>query len=200
MSTPAAARAASSHTGVMAKGSDTVFDRALKQAGAIRAQTIEEFFDFAKAFECFTPLKLQGNRIVIAAYPGGEGVIMTDACQLNGLSMADVSPETYDELKAVAPPWTINPNYSTSPPRWNTNGCKSAFMYPKSHQDTKPMEPILTLDPRCVYTDAHLLSLLNISDDCLRKARRSGELQFNKVGKVYVYKSEWIEAWLFRGT
>jgi len=108
--TPAAARAASSHTGVMAKGSDNVFDGALKQAGAIRAQTIEEFFDFAKAFECFTPLELKGNRIAIAAYPGGEGVIITDVCQVHGLSLADVSPETYDKLKTVAPPWAINPN------------------------------------------------------------------------------------------
>lgn len=108
--TPAAAKAASSHTGVIAKGSDAIFDSALRQAGAIRAQTIEEFFDFAKAFECFTPLKLNGNRIVIAAYPGGEGVITTDACQLHGLSLADVSPETYDKVQTIAPPWTVNPN------------------------------------------------------------------------------------------
>jgi len=108
--TPAAAKAASSHTGVIARGSDAVFDSALRQAGAIRAQTIEEFFDFAKAFECFTPLKLNGNRIVIAAYPGGEGVITTDECQLHGLSLADVSPETYDKVQTIAPPWTINPN------------------------------------------------------------------------------------------
>ena len=107
---PAAAKAASSHTGVMAKGSDSVFDGALRQAGAIRAHSIEEFFDFVKAFEFFTPLELKGNRIVVASYPGGENVIITDACQVNGFSLADVSPETYDKLKTVAPPWTISPN------------------------------------------------------------------------------------------
>lgn len=108
--TPAAAKVASSHTGVIAKGSDAVFDAALRQAGAIRAQTIEEFFDFAKAFEFFTPLKLNGNRIVIATFPGGEAVITTDVCQVHGLSPADVSKETYDKIQKIAPPWTIGPN------------------------------------------------------------------------------------------
>jgi acetyltransferase len=108
--TPAAAKAASSHTGVMAKVNDAIFNAALRQAGAVHAQTLEEFFDFTKAFECFTPLELKRNQIVIATFPGGEGVITTDVCQVHGLSMADVSPETYDKVQTVAPPWAVNPN------------------------------------------------------------------------------------------
>lgn len=108
--TAAAAKAASSHTGVIAKGNDAVLDAALRQAGAIRAQSIEEFFDYAKAFEFFTPLQLNGNRIVIATFPGGEAVITTDVCQAHGLSLADVSLETYDRIQKVAPPWTIGAN------------------------------------------------------------------------------------------
>lgn len=108
--TPAGSKAALSHTGAVVKGSDTIFDVALRQAGAIRAQTLEDFFDFAKVFEFLMPLKLTRNRIVIATFPGGEGVITTDLCQDNGLSMANVSPETSRKLQKVAPPWAIPPN------------------------------------------------------------------------------------------
>lgn len=108
--TPAGSRAALSHTGAIVEGSDAVFDVALRQAGAIRAHTLEDFFDFAKAFEFLMPLKLTGNRIILASFPGGEGVITTDLCQEKGLSMANVSPETSRKLQKVAPPWTILPN------------------------------------------------------------------------------------------
>lgn len=108
--TPAGSKAALSHTGAVVKGSDTIFDVALRQAGAIRARTLEDFFDFAKAFEFLMPLKLTGNRIAIATFPGGEGVITTDLCQDEGLSMANVSAEAFRKLQEVAPPWAISPN------------------------------------------------------------------------------------------
>jgi hypothetical protein len=44
------AKAASSHTGSIAKENDALFDNMLKQAGVIRARNLEESFDFAKAF------------------------------------------------------------------------------------------------------------------------------------------------------
>jgi len=108
--TPAGSKAASSHTGAIVKGSDAVFSTALRQAGAIQAYSIEEFFDFAKAFEFFWPLKLTGNRIAIATFSGGEGVITTDLCQERGLSMASVSPQTHQKFQKVSPPWDIAPN------------------------------------------------------------------------------------------
>ena len=108
--TEAGAAATSSHTGAIVKGSPMVFDSALAQAGVIRAYTLEEFFDFAKAFEFLTPLKLTGNRIAIACLSGGEGAIVTDMCQERGFSLAKVSPETYVKLQEVGPPWKIPPN------------------------------------------------------------------------------------------
>jgi acyl-CoA synthetase (NDP forming) len=106
--TPAGAEAASSHTGAMMGASDAVFDVMLRQSGAIRAQGLEEFFDFAKAFDFFPPLR--GNRIAVAALSGGEGVIATDWCCREGLSIAKMSPETVDKLQAVSPPWGIPSN------------------------------------------------------------------------------------------
>ncbi len=106
--TEAGARAASSHTGAISKTSDIAFDTAIKQAGAIRASGLEEFFDLAKAFEYLPPLK--GNRIAIYAFSGGEGVITVDTAQANGLVLADLNAETRKKLRAVFPPWELSVN------------------------------------------------------------------------------------------
>lgn len=108
--TDAGARAAASHTGVIVQGSDRVFDAALKQAGAIRAQTIEEFFDLTRALERFGTLLLPGNRVAIATLPGGEAVIVTDLCQYEGLTMAGLQEQTINKIRPVFPPWEISVN------------------------------------------------------------------------------------------
>lgn len=108
--TDAGARAAASHTGVIVQGSDRVFDAALKQAGAIRAQTIEEFFDLARALERFGALLLPGNRVAIATLPGGEAVIVADLCQYEGLTMAGLQEQTINKIRPVFPPWEIPVN------------------------------------------------------------------------------------------
>jgi len=108
--TEAGAQAAASHTGVIVQGSDLVFDAALKQSGALRAQNIEEFFDLTRALECFGSLLLPGNRIAMATLPGGEAVIVTDLCQFAGLSLAKIANETLNQLRPIFPPWEISGN------------------------------------------------------------------------------------------
>ena len=103
--TEAGAKAASSHTGAIMKSSDAVIDTALKQAGAIRVGGMDEFFDLAKIFEYLPPLK--GNRIALACFSGGEGVITTDFSQLHGLTLAKPGDEAYKKLHAIFPPWEI---------------------------------------------------------------------------------------------
>ena len=103
--TAAGVKAASSHTGAMIKSSDIIFDAVLKQSGAIRAQGLDEFFDLAKIFECFLPLKK--NRVVVATFPGGEGVIAADFCQLNGLILSQLTSRTQSKLRPIFPPWNI---------------------------------------------------------------------------------------------
>ena len=108
--TEAGARAAASHTGALVQGNDLVFDGILKQFGAIRAYTIDEFFDLCRALERFGSLALKGNRVVVATLPGGEAVVMTDLVQQEGLAMAQVTAGTLERLRPVFPPWEMPAN------------------------------------------------------------------------------------------
>ncbi len=103
--THAGSLAAASHTGAIASENDVIFDSIIRQTAAIRANNMEEFFDLAKAFEF---LKLpKGNRLAIITLSGGEGVMATDACEMNGLKMARLDDNTYRRLKGIFPPWEI---------------------------------------------------------------------------------------------
>jgi len=103
--TEAGAKAAMSHTGSLVQGSDIVFDSALKQAGAIKADTLDDFLYLAKAFS-YLPIP-KGNRIAIATFPGGEAVLATDTVYQNGLVMAKPGQSSYDRLRKTFPAWEI---------------------------------------------------------------------------------------------
>jgi acetyltransferase len=107
--TEAGAKAAMSHTGSLVQGSDIVFDSALKQTGAIKADTLDDFLYLAKAFS-YLPIP-RGNRIAIATFPGGEAVLATDMVYQNGLVMAKPGQSSYDRLRKTFPAWeiTLNP-------------------------------------------------------------------------------------------
>jgi acetyl coenzyme A synthetase (ADP forming)-like protein len=95
------AAAARSHTGALA-GSDAVYDAIFAQAGILRAETVEELFDFAVGFSR-QPLP-KGNRFAIVTNAGGPGIMATDAAIRYGLELAKLRPETLESLKAKLPP------------------------------------------------------------------------------------------------
>ncbi len=97
----AGARAASSHTGSLA-GSDTAYDVAFKQCGVMRASNMASLFDVAAVFDdMHLPA---GNRVAIVTNAGGPGILTTDACEVSGLEIAQLSTETIEYLKAHLPP------------------------------------------------------------------------------------------------
>lgn len=98
--TRAGALAASSHTGALA-GADVAIDALLAQCGVLRADSIEELFDMAMAFECL-PLPA-GNRVAIVTNAGGPGIIIADACESLGLDVVELAPETQARLRDVLP-------------------------------------------------------------------------------------------------
>lgn len=96
----AGGRAVSSHTGSLA-GSDTAYEAAFKQAGIIRARTVQQLFDLASAFS-HQPLPA-GDGVAILTNAGGPGVLATDAADLADLALASLEAETIDRLRAVLP-------------------------------------------------------------------------------------------------
>ena len=79
------ARAVSSHTGALA-GSDRAFDAAVRQAGALRVDTVEGLFDVARGLAS-QPLP-RGRRLVVVTNGGGLGIVATDAARAAGLTVA----------------------------------------------------------------------------------------------------------------
>jgi acetyl coenzyme A synthetase (ADP forming)-like protein len=98
--TAAGARAAASHTGALAQ-TDLTTDALLRQAGVLRAQTVEELFDLATAFSN-QPLP-NGRRVAIVTNAGGPGIILADACESQGLEVAPLARETEEKLRASLP-------------------------------------------------------------------------------------------------
>ncbi|MBX7207570.1 MAG: acetate--CoA ligase family protein [Verrucomicrobiaceae bacterium] len=99
--TAAAARAAASHTGALT-GSDAVLDAALRQAGVLRVDTIEELFDVAEVLSK-QPLP-RGPRLAIVTNAGGPGALAVDALVGRGGAVAELDGATLAKLDALLPP------------------------------------------------------------------------------------------------
>ena len=95
-----------SHTGAL-MGSDEVYDAALRQAGAIRVDTMAELFDYAAAF-AKQPIPSKGD-LVIVSNAGGPAIVSTDACEKFGIKMADIS-DIRPKIDTVIPPWGSSRN------------------------------------------------------------------------------------------
>jgi acetyltransferase len=91
----AGAKAVLSHTGSLA-GDEKIYDSAFKQSHVLRAQTIEEMLDFAKAL-AFQP-RTRGCKVAIITNGGGAGIMAADACSSAGLEVIDLPQVVHDPL------------------------------------------------------------------------------------------------------
>ncbi|HLF98390.1 MAG TPA: GNAT family N-acetyltransferase [Methylococcaceae bacterium] len=91
-------RAAMSHTGALV-GADDVFDAALKRAGAVRADTIEQLFAAAQLLSARP--RISGNRLAIVTNAGGPGVMATDCAVERGIRLAQLEEATLVKLDGV---------------------------------------------------------------------------------------------------
>jgi len=95
-----AAKAAASHTGALA-GGDDVYTAALRRAGILRVDGVEELFDAVETLAHMR--KLPGERLAIITNGGGPGVMAVDKLIHYGGTLADLAPETLAALDAVLP-------------------------------------------------------------------------------------------------
>lgn len=98
---PEGARAAASHTGALA-GSDAVFDAAVRRAGMLRVDSLEDLFDAAETLARARPLR--GDRLAIVTNGGGAGVLAADALALAGGTLASLGEATLQRLDDGLPP------------------------------------------------------------------------------------------------
>jgi len=89
-------RAAASHTGALLAASDATVDALFRQAGVIRTDTLEEMFDVATILANQPPPR--GKRVAIVTNGGGLGILCADACEANGLQVAQLSEVTTASL------------------------------------------------------------------------------------------------------
>ncbi|QLG47497.1 acetate--CoA ligase family protein [Natrinema halophilum] len=98
--TDAGAQAASSHTGAIA-GSERAYEAGLDQAGVLRAHSVQELFDSARALSGLPEPETDGVAVVTNA--GGPGVLTTDAVGDSTLEMANFTDQTIAALAAAMP-------------------------------------------------------------------------------------------------
>ncbi|MFD1564821.1 acetate--CoA ligase family protein [Haloarchaeobius amylolyticus] len=98
--TDAGAKAASSHTGAIA-GSERAYEAGLEQAGVLRARSVQELFDYARALSGLPEPDTDGVAVVTNA--GGPGVLTTDAVGDSCLEIADFTDETIAALTEAMP-------------------------------------------------------------------------------------------------
>ncbi|MBS7458673.1 bifunctional acetate--CoA ligase family protein/GNAT family N-acetyltransferase [Coralloluteibacterium stylophorae] len=97
----AGARAAASHTGALA-GRDAVYDAAIRRAGLLRVNDLEELFAAANTLSHLRPI--DGQRLAILTNGGGVGILAIDRLLDLGGVAADLSDAATAALDAALPP------------------------------------------------------------------------------------------------
>jgi len=96
------ARAASSHTGALA-GNDKIYEDVFKQSGVIRARSLRDLLEFARAIPVLPTPK--GENVVIITGAGGSGVLLSDACVDNDLTLMAMPPDLDAAFRKFIPPF-----------------------------------------------------------------------------------------------
>ncbi|HSW05004.1 acetate--CoA ligase family protein, partial [Aquabacterium sp.] len=94
-------KAAASHTGALA-GSDIVFDAAIRRAGMLRVETLQDLFMATETLARFGASR--DEALTLMTNGGGAGVMAADAAALAGIPLRELSEEVRANLDAVLPP------------------------------------------------------------------------------------------------
>lgn len=96
------ARAASSHTGALA-GDDRVYDAILRQSGVVRVLSLNDMLEFARGLAVLPTPK--GENVLILTGAGGSGVLLSDACVDNELSLMSMPADLDAAFREFIPPF-----------------------------------------------------------------------------------------------
>ncbi|MEO8248726.1 MAG: bifunctional acetate--CoA ligase family protein/GNAT family N-acetyltransferase [Burkholderiales bacterium] len=93
-------KAAASHTGALA-GSDIVFDAAIRRAGMLRVDTLQDLFMAAETLARFGDNR--DEALTLMTNGGGAGVMAADAAAAFGVELASLSDPVRERLDGVLP-------------------------------------------------------------------------------------------------
>ncbi|HEY2864279.1 MAG TPA: acetate--CoA ligase family protein, partial [Casimicrobiaceae bacterium] len=128
------ARAASSHTGALA-GNDKIYEDVFRQSGVIRARSLRDMLEFARAIPVLPAPK--GENVIIITGAGGSGVLLSDACVDNKLSLMAMPPDLDAAFRKFIPPFGAagNPVDITGgePPKTYQNTVRLGLEDPRIH-------------------------------------------------------------------
>jgi acetyl coenzyme A synthetase (ADP forming)-like protein len=128
------ARAASSHTGALA-GNDKIYEDVFKQSGVIRARSLRDLLEFARAIPILPTPK--GENVIIITGAGGSGVLLSDAVVDNGLTLMAMPPDLDQAFRKFIPPFGAagNPVDITGgePPKTYQNTIRLGLTDPRIH-------------------------------------------------------------------
>ena len=132
--TSAGAKAASSHTGALA-GNDKIYEDVFKQVGVIRARSLRQLLEFARGVPVMPTPK--GENVVIITGAGGSGVLLSDSCVDNGLSLMAIPDDLDAAFRKFIPPFGAagNPVDITGgePPKTYQNTVRVGLEDSRSH-------------------------------------------------------------------
>jgi acetyltransferase len=94
-------KAAASHTGALA-GSDIVFDAAIRRAGMLRVDTLQDLFMAAETLAHFRGSP--DGTLTVMTNGGGAGVMAADAAAPAGVPLHELGDDLRARLDAVLPP------------------------------------------------------------------------------------------------
>jgi acetyl coenzyme A synthetase (ADP forming)-like protein len=132
--TSAGAKAASSHTGALA-GNDRIYEDVFAQVGVIRARSLRGLLEFARGVPVLPTPK--GENVLIITGAGGSGVLLSDACVDNGLSLMGMPADLDAAFRKFIPPFGAagNPVDITGgePPKTYQNTVRLGLEDPRIH-------------------------------------------------------------------
>jgi acyl-CoA synthetase (NDP forming) len=169
------ALAAASHTGSLA-GSDEIFDAIMRQCGVLRAENVEEAFNWCK-FLANTPFP-EGENTVIVTNGGGIGVMATDACEKFGVRLYDDTLTLKEIFSTVTPEFG-----STKNPVDLTGGATSSHYRSALEEALKSdqIDSVIALYGETAVFDAENLSSM-IGDNSRKYKEQKKPLVFSIFG------------------
>jgi acetyl coenzyme A synthetase (ADP forming)-like protein len=95
-------KAAASHTGALA-GNDKIYDDVLRQSGVIRAPSLRSMLEYSRGLQVLPTPK--GENILIITGAGGSGVLLSDACFDQGLTLMSMPDDLDAAFRKFIPPF-----------------------------------------------------------------------------------------------